>query len=77
MNMKADILSRKDQVDTKEDNKDIKMLKNELWTRRVTTEVEVVKEITLLEKFKKIKQENKKFRKNWKKTKNKHGKIME
>jgi len=30
MNTKADILSRKDQVDTKEDNKDIKMLKNEL-----------------------------------------------
>ena len=29
-NTKADILSRKDQVDTKEDNKDIKMLKNEL-----------------------------------------------
>jgi len=29
-NTKADILSRKDQVDTKEDNKDIQMLKEEL-----------------------------------------------
>ena len=27
-NTRADILSRKDQVDTKEDNKDIKILKN-------------------------------------------------
>ena len=30
MDTKADILSRKDQVDTKENNKDIKMLKNKL-----------------------------------------------
>jgi len=30
MNTKADILSRKDQVNTKEDNKDIQMLKEEL-----------------------------------------------
>ena len=59
MNTKADILSRKDQVDTKEDNKDIKMLKNELWMRRVTTETkvvviwenQVVKETTLLEEI--------------------------
>jgi len=29
-NTRADILSRKDQVDTKEDNKDIKILKNKL-----------------------------------------------
>ena len=29
-NMKADILSRKDQVDTKEDNKDVQLLKNEM-----------------------------------------------
>ena len=42
MNIKADILSRKDQVDTKKDDKDIKMFKDELWTRKVTTEVEVV-----------------------------------
>ena len=42
MNTKADVLSRKDQVDTKENNKNVKLLKNKLWTRKVTTEVEVV-----------------------------------
>jgi len=36
-NTKADILSRKDQVDTWKDNKDVKMLKEELWTRSVMT----------------------------------------
>jgi len=30
-NTKADILSRKEKVDTKEDNQDIQMLKEELW----------------------------------------------
>ena len=30
MNTRADILLRKDQVNTKEDNKDIKMLKDKL-----------------------------------------------
>jgi len=40
--MKVDVLSRKDQVNTKENNKNVKLLKNELWTRRVTTEAEVV-----------------------------------
>ena len=30
MNTKADILSRKDQVDTKNDNKDVQVLKEEL-----------------------------------------------
>ena len=29
--MKVDILSRKDQVNTKEDNKDVQLLKNKLW----------------------------------------------
>jgi len=29
-NIKADILSRKDQVDTTEDNKNVKLLKDEL-----------------------------------------------
>jgi len=36
-NTKADILSRKNQVDTKNDNKNVQMLKEELWTRRQTT----------------------------------------
>jgi len=30
-NTKADILSRKDQVNTKEDNKDVQLLKDKLW----------------------------------------------
>jgi len=44
MNTKANILSRKDQVDTKKNNKDVKMVKNKLWTRRVaiTIKAEVV-----------------------------------
>jgi len=32
-NIKANILSRKDQIDTKDNNKDVQMLKEELWTR--------------------------------------------
>jgi len=36
-------LSRKDQVDIKKDNKDIQLLKEELWTRRITAEVTMLK----------------------------------
>ena len=60
-NTKTDILSRKDQVDTIDDNKNIKLLKNELWTRQVKMEVELiiirksqmVEEIILLDKIQK------------------------
>ena len=38
-NKKADILSRKDQVNTKEDNKDVQLLKNEMWTRKTTARI--------------------------------------
>ena len=38
-NTKADILSRKDQVDTKEDNKDVQLLKNEIWARKMTAKI--------------------------------------
>ena len=41
MNTRADILSRKDQVDMTENNKDIKMLKDELWKRRISIEAEI------------------------------------
>ena len=58
MNTKADVLSRKDQVDTKEDNKNVLMLKEEIWTKRqITGEVtliwknQVVEETTLLEEI--------------------------
>jgi len=36
-------LSGKDQVDTKKDNKDVQLLKEELWTRRTTAEVTMLK----------------------------------
>ena len=34
---------RKDQVDTKNDNKDIQILKEDLWMRRITAEVTMLK----------------------------------
>jgi len=40
-NTKADILSRKDQVDTKEDNKDIQLLKDKMWSRKSTSKIQV------------------------------------
>ena len=43
MNTKADILSRKDQVNTKENNKDIQLLKEKLWSRRMTVEITMMK----------------------------------
>jgi len=48
-NMKADILSRKDQVNTKEDNKDIQLLKDKLWQRRTTAEIMMIKRKTTVE----------------------------
>ena len=39
---RTDILFRKDQVDTIDDIKDIKMLKDELWIKRVSIEAEVI-----------------------------------
>jgi len=39
----VDILSRKDQVNTKNDNKDIQILKEDLWIRRTTAEVTMLK----------------------------------
>jgi len=44
----VDILFRKDQVDTSGDNKDVKMLKDKLWMRRVTTEVSELKIIDFI-----------------------------
>jgi len=41
--MKADVLSRKDHINTMEDNKDIQMLKEEMWTRKqITAEIEMI-----------------------------------
>ena len=42
-NTKANVLSRKDQVDTQEDNKNVQILKDKIWTRRsMTAEVTVI-----------------------------------
>ena len=38
-NTKVDILSWKDQVNTKEDNKDVQLLKDEIWARRTTAKI--------------------------------------
>ena len=60
MNTKADILLRKDYIDTTNDNKDIQMLKDEMWTRKqISAEVkmiqrnQVVEETTILEEIRK------------------------
>ena len=42
-NTKVDILLRKDQVNTKENNKDVQVLKDELWTRGTMVEVTMLK----------------------------------
>jgi len=49
MNMKADILSRKEQVNTKEDNKDVQLLKEELWQQRTMVEITMIKRKTTVE----------------------------
>ena len=58
-NTKADILSRKDQVDTKEDNKDVQLLKDEMWLRKIVGKIwvfddkKVVEETDIIKKIKK------------------------
>ena len=56
MNTKADILSRKDQVDTKEDNKDVQLLKEELWSRRTTAEITMMERKITADKGDRIKE---------------------
>ena len=59
MNTKADILSRKDQVDTKEDNKDVQLLKDEMWSRKIVGKIrvfddrKVVEEMDIIKRIKK------------------------
>jgi len=48
--MKADILSREDQVNTQDDNKDIQLLKKELWNRRTMAEITILKRNSVMEK---------------------------
>jgi len=47
--MKVDILSRKDQVNTKEDNKDVQLLKDKLWQQMITVEIMIIKRKTMIE----------------------------
>jgi len=48
-NTKADILSWKEQIDTKEDNKDIQLLKDEMWTRKTTAKVTMLRRKVMAE----------------------------
>jgi len=49
-NTKTDILSWKDQVNTKEDNKDVQLLKDKMWTRKTTARIMVLGRKVALEK---------------------------
>ena len=42
MNTKVDILSRKNQMNTQDNNKNVQMLKEELWTKKIIAEVTVL-----------------------------------
>ena len=55
-NTKADILSRKDQVNTKEDNKDAQLLKEKLWSRRMTAKITMMERKTTVEECDVIKE---------------------
>ena len=49
-NTKANILSRKDQVDTKDDNKNVQILKEELWTKwQITANIKVIQKKQVVE----------------------------
>jgi len=50
-NIKADILLRKDQVNTKEDNKNVWLLKEELWSRKTTAEITMMGQKMTAEKY--------------------------
>jgi len=55
-NTKADILSRKDQVNTKEDNKDVQLLKNKLWQQRMTAEITMIQKRMITEESDRLKE---------------------
>ena len=72
MNTKANILSRKDQVNMKEDNKDIQLLKKGLWSRRMTAEITIIgrkmiaEECNVIKEIQKIAPEKRKWSNHWK-----------
>jgi len=55
-NTKADILSRKDQVNTKEDNKDVQLLKDKLWQRRMIAEITMIQRKMITEESERLKE---------------------
>jgi len=48
-NTKVDILSRKDQVNTKEDNKDVQLLKDKIWQQKTIAEITMIKRRMMVE----------------------------
>ena len=57
-NTKANILLRKDQVNTKYNTKDVQMLKNKIWTRRsITAEVTFIQKSQVVEVLNNIKEQ--------------------
>jgi len=56
MNTKTNILLRKDQVNIQDDNKNVQMLKEKLWTRRTIAEItmlwrNITEDLSLLEEI--------------------------
>jgi len=49
--MKADILLRKDQVNTQDNNKNVQLLREKLWNRRTTAEITMLKRNSIMEKM--------------------------
>ena len=49
-------MSRKDQVNMKEDNKDVQLLKEELWSRRTIAEVIMLKKMIITNKTEMLKE---------------------
>ena len=56
MNTKADILLRKYQINMKEDNKDVQLLKEELWSRRMTAKIIMIGRKMTVDKNDRIKE---------------------
>jgi len=55
-NTKADILSRKDQVNTKEDNKDVQLLKDKLWQQKMIAEITMIQRRMMIEESDRLKE---------------------
>jgi len=55
-NTKADIFSRKDQVNTKEDNKDVQLLKDKLWQQKMIAEITMIQRRMMIEESNRLKE---------------------